>query len=538
MLPLHTQKSLDKLTWNEIQKLHSSLGLKATATTRTRRDYQRRIVESQPQPVAAESLPTVTCATCPFSRLIEDNRYCCQVSQTASDVKRGHWEATVSCHEALAKLETETQTEEVTAAETETAATNGDKTPPNRGDSGRRITLNALATITEKEKALNQEKATPKRIIFNYYVYTHISDPVHSGGAAPFDLLVLNNKVIGRVVETQKLWSAWSPNADKNRWMVVYALLPSKQYYRKQLSQIIEDGYFLYRPDGFPSPSSHQNGFSFPQLSTENIIAMSTDMNTDTIAIPHANVEDNLIMAMTKETEAQKQASDLAYLYELEMKAQLAIEVTPVGSEDEEVAYRHLRRIEKEIEGYNKPQPIVESSPIIIKLEQQMTELKRDLRMFSITPFDPAILPTNVEPEQPATESVEAEGTIHWENPQRGTITGKKGTRHFFIQGNDIHLIISPDFTARESKNPNVRHRQIRDAINAGKRFDSRTFKHSPTFWTETEDYKSIGRLLEGVDGRWWAWADSGYTGHSFFDKVNACNYLESMAQRPIARNH
>lgn len=526
--PLHTQKSLDQLTWNEIQKLHSSLGLKATATTRTRRDYQRRIVESQLRPVA-ESIPaptSFTCAQCPFARHIEDNRYCCQVSQTASDVKRGHWEATVFCHEAIAKAELLAQTEEVSRNE-------DNEIPPNRGDSGRRITLNALATIAEKEKALNQEEATPKRIIFKHYVYTHISDPVHSGGATPFDLLVLNNKVIGRVVEIQKLWSAWSPNADKNRWMVVYALLPSQQYYCKQLSQIIEDGYFLYRPDGFPSPSSHQNGFSFPQLFTENIVAMSTDMNTDTIAIPHANVEDNLIMAMTKETEAQKQASDLAYLYELEMKAQLAIEVTPVGSEDEKIAYRHLRRIEKEIEGYNKPQPIVESSPIIIKLEQQMTELKRDLRMFSITPFDPAILPTNVEPEQPATESVEAEGTIHWENPQRGTITGKKGTRHFFIQGNDIHLIISPDFTARESKNPNVRHQQIRDAIDAGKRFNPLDFKFSPTFWAETEDYKSVGRLIKGVDGRWWAWADSGYTGHPFFDRENACNYLESMGSTP-----
>lgn len=52
---------------------------------------------------------TFTCAQCPFARLIEDNRYCCQVSQTASDVKRGHWEATISCFEALAKAEAETE---------------------------------------------------------------------------------------------------------------------------------------------------------------------------------------------------------------------------------------------------------------------------------------------------------------------------------------------------------------------------------------------------------------------------------------------
>ena len=52
---------------------------------------------------------TFTCAQCPFARLIEDNRYCCQVSQTASDVKRGHWEATVSCFEALAQAKAEAE---------------------------------------------------------------------------------------------------------------------------------------------------------------------------------------------------------------------------------------------------------------------------------------------------------------------------------------------------------------------------------------------------------------------------------------------
>ena len=52
MLPLHTQKSLDQLPWNKVQKLHSSLGLKATTETRTRRHYQNRIVAAQPQPIA------------------------------------------------------------------------------------------------------------------------------------------------------------------------------------------------------------------------------------------------------------------------------------------------------------------------------------------------------------------------------------------------------------------------------------------------------------------------------------------------------
>ncbi|MEG4258200.1 hypothetical protein, partial [Microcoleus sp. Pol8_C2] len=60
-----------------------------------------------------------TCAQCPFARHIDGNRYCCQVSQTASDVKRGHWEATVSCYEALAAAEAE---KEATLATTEPEA--------------------------------------------------------------------------------------------------------------------------------------------------------------------------------------------------------------------------------------------------------------------------------------------------------------------------------------------------------------------------------------------------------------------------------
>ena len=52
---------------------------------------------------------TFTCAQCPFARHIDGNRYCCQVSQTASDVKRGHWEATISCFEALAQAKAEAE---------------------------------------------------------------------------------------------------------------------------------------------------------------------------------------------------------------------------------------------------------------------------------------------------------------------------------------------------------------------------------------------------------------------------------------------
>ena len=105
-----------------------------------------------------------TCSQCPFARQIEDNRYCCQVSQTASDIKRGHWEATVSCFEALASAKAEAEkvaeVEEAPIAQTAAPATPATTShtatapaiipaaptpaaigendePPNRGDNGR-----------------------------------------------------------------------------------------------------------------------------------------------------------------------------------------------------------------------------------------------------------------------------------------------------------------------------------------------------------------------------------------------------------------
>jgi hypothetical protein len=56
-----------------------------------------------------------TCADCPFARHIDGNRYCCQVSETAADVVRGHWESKISCHEAIAKAEAEAEKAATTA---------------------------------------------------------------------------------------------------------------------------------------------------------------------------------------------------------------------------------------------------------------------------------------------------------------------------------------------------------------------------------------------------------------------------------------
>ena len=105
------------------------------------------LTQTAPTTIDTAAPISFTCAQCPFARLIEDNRYVCQVSQTASDVKRGHWEATISCFEALAKAEAEKTAEpaakvvEVPIVQTEipapTAAIETDDAPPNRVDNGR-----------------------------------------------------------------------------------------------------------------------------------------------------------------------------------------------------------------------------------------------------------------------------------------------------------------------------------------------------------------------------------------------------------------
>lgn len=93
-----------------------------------------------------------TCAQCPFARLIEDNRYCCAVSQTASDVKRGHWEATVSCFEALAKAEAEKAAESI-AAEVEA--------PIAQTDAPATATPKSASPSTRTPATLSAKKAAP-----------------------------------------------------------------------------------------------------------------------------------------------------------------------------------------------------------------------------------------------------------------------------------------------------------------------------------------------------------------------------------------
>ena len=417
MLPLHTQKTLDQLTWREVQLLHSSLGLKATKATATRRDYQRRIVESQPQPIAEpeQKATALTCAICPLARHIDGDRYCCELTGT---VTRGHWEARADdCYDAVVAQSEVEATETVAEVELpivalqeiatespiaqETAATVTDDAPPNRGDSGRRI-----------------EAAT----------------------------------------------------------------------------------------------------------------------------IASSLIDDNFMTAFTQESLKERYWNDLAYLEQLEMSAQIALERTYIGSEEEKIALLRLKQIERDIEFYNRPQPEPQSSPVIAQLQNQMAKLKAEVQeQFTI---DDSIL-TVAKPKLAAV-SLEPEGTIHWHGPLQGTIVGKKSLRNFYIKSRnclvdlnlsdlatyEIMIVLGADFTAAEFSRPNIRHQQIRSAIVAGRSFNPRDFKNSEEFLTKTEDYCGRGRVMEHADGRWWAWSNDGVTGQPFSHENLAQKYLNHVADR------
>ena len=102
--------------------------------------------------IDASAPATFTCDQCPFARHIDGNRYCCQVSQTASDVKRGHWEATISCFEALAKAEAEQTPEPVTAEVVEAPIAQTDAPAPATPKSATPSTP-APATLSAKKAA-------------------------------------------------------------------------------------------------------------------------------------------------------------------------------------------------------------------------------------------------------------------------------------------------------------------------------------------------------------------------------------------------
>ncbi|MEG4149438.1 hypothetical protein [Microcoleus sp. Pol12B5] len=487
MLPLHTQKSLDALTWNEIQKIHASLGLKATATTRSRRDYQKRIVAAMPQPVVEpeHTVTPLTCATCPFAILLDDNRYECGAKVTNS-VTRGHWEAKTDCYDAVAKAQPETETIKP-ATEVEAPITQPKETP-----------APTFKEITVIQPELHQVKA-PKTFNHPFRYRADIFNGQHSFSSATYGLC-----------ECDRCAPVAQPT----------------------ITEPVTPGTVATTTDDAP-PNRGDNG-----RGRGRVTALTALPEATIASIPHATkpkADDNFMTAFTRESEGDRKFNDIAYLPQLEMEAQLAIERTVIGSEEEAIAYAHLRQIEADIKYYGQPKPEPQPSPVIQQLETQMKELKTDvLSLFKITAFDPSILPTcDDEPEQPAKQSEpEPEGTIHWATPLlRGVIVGKKGaTRQFYIRNDEIFIALSNEFTASETKHPNIRHRQVREAMNLGRTFNPLVFKLSTNFERDTEDYNGIGRIRQECDGRWWAWSSTGVTGHPFFSQELACKYLDRIA--------
>ena len=152
--------------------------------------------------IDASAPASFTCADCPFARHIDGNRYCCSVSQTASDVKRGHWEATVSCFEALASAKAEAEkvaeVEEAPIAQTAAPATPATTShtatapaiipaaptpaaigendePPNRGDNGRgRV-----------------QPIAPKKLNLSLVAVKRINSDIPASNFDPFELEIL-----------------------------------------------------------------------------------------------------------------------------------------------------------------------------------------------------------------------------------------------------------------------------------------------------------------------------------------------------------
>jgi hypothetical protein len=136
-----------------------------------------------------------------MARHIEENRYCCTVSETAADVVRGHWEARTSCYEAIEAAAE--QTPEPVAVEVEmviapaTPSTPAPATPapvataptatgeneelPNRGDNGRgRLQpmpvkkVSAVPTLGKN----SDEPIAPKKLMLTLVAVKRISSDV------------------------------------------------------------------------------------------------------------------------------------------------------------------------------------------------------------------------------------------------------------------------------------------------------------------------------------------------------------------------
>ena len=103
-----------------------------------------------------EATKVTTCAECPFARHIDGNRYCCTEAATASDVVRGHWEATARCFKVLESItpeliEVELIEVEPIAPQRETPAPAPAPAPQPMSDSVQEATPTAAAKVSTKK---------------------------------------------------------------------------------------------------------------------------------------------------------------------------------------------------------------------------------------------------------------------------------------------------------------------------------------------------------------------------------------------------
>lgn len=168
------------------------------------------LLETAPTTTIDRPIPTaLTCALCPFARHLDGNRYVCQVSETAADVVRGHWESKASCHEAIAQAAAE-QTPEPAATEVETliapatpstpapvatapTATGENEELPNRGDNGRGrlqpmpVKKVSAAPIPGKN---SEEPIAPKKLMLTLVAVKRITSDIPASNFDQFELEV------------------------------------------------------------------------------------------------------------------------------------------------------------------------------------------------------------------------------------------------------------------------------------------------------------------------------------------------------------
>jgi hypothetical protein len=119
------------------------------------------------------------------------------------------------------------------------------------------------------------------------------------------------------------------------------------------------------------------------------------------------------------------------------------------------------------------------------------------------------------------TECVDRE-TITWKTPFQGEILGREEkSRPFFIEGDCIYVVLqsgTKNFCASERAHRNYHHTVIRQAVEAGKRFDP---------LSKIGELCRFGRIHQSCDGWWWVWRYGQARGHKFLTRSMALKYLE-----------